>query len=329
MIRTIAPKNARSKRALDDRAPKNKENPKTTLLLRGTTASETVQSVLTDLHALKKPHSIKFSKKNDGVRPFEDASSLEFFSSKNDAALLVVGSHSKKRPHNVVVARCFEHRILDLFEFGVDPQSYRGVATFPGQKAAVGMKPMLLFSGSAWESDAKWRGLKNLWMDFFRGEEVKSVDVEGLQYVISFLAAEPEEGRPSVFHIRGCMIETKKSGQKLPRVEVREMGPRMDLTVRRTQEASEEMMKEALRKPRTTEARTKKNITMDIIGDKIGRIHTGKQDLNKLQSRKMKGLRKRGADDGDDAATLVDDDMEIDGDDADEAPASPKKARRE
>lgn len=33
----------------------------------------------------------------------------------------------------------------------------------------------------------------------------------------------------------------------------------------------------------------------DIVGDKIGRIHLGRQDLSELQTRKMKGL-KRGRD---------------------------------
>jgi len=43
---------------------------------------------------------------------------------------------------------------------------------------------------------------------------------------------------------------------------------------------------------RPNEARTKKNINMDIMGDKIGRVHLGKQDLNTLQTRKMKGLKR-------------------------------------
>lgn len=30
----------------------------------------------------------------------------------------------------------------------------------------------------------------------------------------------------------------------------------------------------------------------DIIGDKVGRIHLGRQDLNQLQTRKMKGLKR-------------------------------------
>jgi ribosome production factor 2 len=56
------------------------------------------------------------------------------------------------------------------------------------------------------------------------------------------------------------------------------------------------------------------------MGDKIGRIHTGKQDLSKLQSRKMKGLKKRGrGEDGDDMATLVDE----------EEGESPKRSKKE
>lgn len=60
------------------------------------------------------------------------------------------------------------------------------------------------------------------------------------------------------------------------------------------------MMKEALRKGKTTEERTKKNISMDVMGDKLGRIHMGKQEMNTLQTRKMKGL-KRGREEEADA----------------------------
>ena len=45
-------------------------------------------------------------------------------------------------------------------------------------------------------------------------------------------------------------------------------------------------------------AKKSKNLDIDTMGDKVGRIHVGTQDLGKLQSRKMKGLkgsRKAGA----------------------------------
>jgi ribosome production factor 2 len=43
----------------------------------------------------------------------------------------------------------------------------------------------------------------------------------------------------------------------------------------------------------------KKNIETDLMGDKIGKIHVGKQDLKSMQTRKMKGL-KRGRNESDD-----------------------------
>jgi ribosome production factor 2 len=52
------------------------------------------------------------------------------------------------------------------------------------------------------------------------------------------------------------------------------------------------VLKEALRKAKTSQERPKKNISTDIVGDKIGRIHLGKQDLKELQTRKMKGLKR-------------------------------------
>lgn len=80
----------------------------------------------------------------------------------------------------------------------------------------------------------------------------------------------------------------------------------MDFRVGRTQEPDEAVWKEALKKPRGGEERTKKNVTTDTMGDKLGRIHLGRQDLSELQTRKMKGL-KRSRDMDDNVAGKVDD----------------------
>lgn len=69
--------------------------------------------------ALKRPDAISFAKKNP-VRPFEDAASLEFWAQKNDASMFVVGQSTKKRPNGLVLARTFDHRLLDMLEVGVD-----------------------------------------------------------------------------------------------------------------------------------------------------------------------------------------------------------------
>ncbi len=52
------------------------------------------------------------------------------------------------------------------------------------------------------------------------------------------------------------------------------------------------MWKEAMRRGRGVEARARKNVETDVVGDKVGRIHLGRQDLGELQTRKMKGLKR-------------------------------------
>lgn len=44
------------------------------------------------------------------------------------------------------------------------------------------------------------------------------------------------------------------------------------------------------------QVKKKKNISHNAFGTKFGRVHMQKQDLSKLQTRKMKGLRKRRGD---------------------------------
>ncbi len=77
--------------------------------------------------ALKRPNAISFSKKN-AIRPFEDASSLEFYAKKNDASLFVVGQSTKKRPNGMVFVRTFDGRVLDMCEVGVE--SWKSMTEF-------------------------------------------------------------------------------------------------------------------------------------------------------------------------------------------------------
>lgn len=45
--------------------------------------------------------------------------------------------------------------------------------------------------------------------------------------------------------------------------------------------------------PLTLQPKKKKNISHDAFGTKFGRVHMQKQDLSKLQTRKLRGLKKR------------------------------------
>lgn len=314
-LREIKPKNARTKRFLDNKAPQNVENPRSTLFLRYTSTSEIVQLAMADIHSLKRPLAQKFSKKNS-IHPFEDASSLEFFSDKNDASMMVYGSHSKKRPHSLTLARFLGGKVLDLLELSIDPETIRTLQQFKNAKAKVGLKPLLSFSGSAFEGpgSTEYTLAKSVLTDLFKGPDVSNIDVEGLQYMIHFSVDEesllPEGTKPGI-HMRCYLLKTKKVvGSTNPRVEVEEMGPRIDFKVGRVREADPEMWKEAMRKPKNAEAKTKKNVEMDVVGDKVGRIHVGRQDLSEMQTRKMKGLKRSRDNDGD---VEMDGGAEVDG----------------
>lgn len=257
---------------------------------------------------MRQPLAKKFTKKNP-IHPFDDATSLEFFSEKNDTSLMVFGNSQKKRPHTLTFVRTFGFKILDMLELGLDPESFRTIAQFKTKKFAIGLKPMLLFAGTAFESPItnEYTLAKSMLLDFFKGEPADKIDVEGLQYIVS-ITAEEDNGNSEVkppIHLRVYTIQTKRSGQKLPRVEVEEIGPRMDFRIGRVREADESMLKEAMKKARGLEERTKKNITTDSMGDKIGRVHLSKQDLSELQLRKMKALKRSRNDDGEAEAKRV------------------------
>lgn len=68
------------------------ESGKKTLILHGTKTSGVLNAVLAQIHHLKKENSIKYSRKNESIKPFESGgeTSLEFFSLKTDCSIFVV-----------------------------------------------------------------------------------------------------------------------------------------------------------------------------------------------------------------------------------------------
>lgn len=147
--------------------------------------------------------------------------------------------------------------MLDMLELMVVPETARTLQQFKGEKCKVGVKPLLSFSGSLFESPVQndYTRAKSLFVDFFRGAETQTVDVEGLGLLISFFVGEEGEegeGKPQI-QMRCWRIVTKRSGEKVPRVEVEEMGPRIDFRVGRVREAEEDAWKEAVKMAKGTE----------------------------------------------------------------------------
>jgi len=90
--------NARSSRVAKKRKPQVNENVKQGMFVKGHKTSQIVNDVLNDLHSLKKPDALKYYKKekNSQHGPFEDVSSVEFFSSKSDPLSLPMDLTAKK-----------------------------------------------------------------------------------------------------------------------------------------------------------------------------------------------------------------------------------------
>lgn len=104
-------------------------------------------------------------------------------------------------------------------------------------------------------------------------------------------------------------------------VKLEETGPSFDFVLRRRQMPSMDRLNASLKRPKTHAEKNrqgkgkKKNIETDEMGDMVGRVHVGKQDLSKLQTRKMKGLKRSrtSAADGDDDQDDDDDDDDDNG----------------
>lgn len=93
-------------------------------------------------------------------------------------------------------------------------------------------------------------------------------------------------------YFRVYRVGLKKSGTKLPRVELTLLGPSIDMKLGRSRAASEELMKQALKVPKELKAKKVKNISTTDLGETVGRVHMQKQDFDQLQSRKVKALKK-------------------------------------
>ena len=191
-------------------------------------------------------------------------------------------------------------------------------------KPAPGHKPMMHFASELFDTHPRFIQLKSMLMSLFNGEEIEQIHLTGLEHVLSVTlgpspdsltsttpfsatatAADDTAALPRV-HIRGYTLKLLASGVRTPRVELVPMGPALDLSLRRRQEADAEVWKLAMRRPKLRKqdvekglGKRKKNLEVDEMGDLRGRVHVARQDLGKLQTRKMKGLKKGRGEEGD------------------------------
>lgn len=307
---------ARVTRYLKSMEPQLARN-KSTLLLRGTQkASNVTMNILKEIRALQAPAAKLLTQKhkNDMPSVWDDPSSVEFLTTKNDCALFVVATHNKKRPHNLIFGRTYDRRVLDMVELGVT--MFRSMTHDYGgsvPKKRIGSKPLLIFQGDVWTNESEYRNLQNLFVDFYRGDVVDKIAPNGIDHVIVFTAtaatATTTLGTTSAsspssrirIHQRTYHVQLKKGNDanNTPIPSLIPCGPDMDWMLRRTNWADPELAKAARPSSKTNKNQNKKknqssqkNQSTNVLGETMGRLHIVKQNVDQMGGRKIKALRK-------------------------------------
>lgn len=291
MLKVKTPKYGRVKRELDKRAPKLVETGKKTLILQGTKTSNVLNTVLSEIYHLKRDNAIRYTRKNDSIRPFESGgeTSLEFFSMKTDCSMFVYGSTSKKRPDNLVIGRTYDHHIYDLIEVGVE--NFKRMDSFTYDKKLApqaGSKPFIVFSGEAFESVDELKHLKEVLLELLRGQVVDNLNLAGLGRV--YVCTAISSNRVFLTH---CAMRLKKSGTIVPRIELVEIGPSMDFVVRRHRLPNESLKKEAMKTAKDKLHKKIKNVSKDALQGKLGKIYVPDQKVGEMVlPNKAKGVKR-------------------------------------
>lgn len=261
--------------------------------------------LLKDMRSMKQPNG-KLLSKNNVIQAFDDEGqhSLEFLMTKNDCSLFALASHNKKRPNNLSIGRTFDRRILDIVELGV--VRYKSLLDYKGSpKKRIGSKPMMMFVGDGWHLHHELKRLQNLLIDLHRGDVVNKIVLSGLDHVMVFTATKNVNDQNSnddnilsdvkkfmihqrVYH---CKLKRNPSGGRAPIPFLTPSGPDMDFTIRRTQFATPDVWKMAIKQPTANKAKKAKNRTTNMFGETIGRLHLEKQDVDKMGGKKSKALR--------------------------------------
>lgn len=277
-------KTRKGKKILLAKEPQIIENDKQTMILKGAKTSGMVNDVLADMYKIRRQNTVMMAKSNPFL-PFEDTQPLLDLLAKKDTSMFLFGSHNKKRPHNLVFGRTYDGQMLDMLEFGVT--GFKKLCQFKQPKIPLGAKPCLIFNGDMFERYPEWGVVQNYLCDFFNTTKTSSINLQGLEYVLSFTACEP-----NILMMRSYEVNMKQSGTSTPYVELEEIGISLDLILRRTQIAAPEIKKLSLKQPKAAKIGKTKNITHDLAGSKLATVHMTKQNLQEMPQSRMKGSRK-------------------------------------
>jgi len=242
--------------------------------------------LLRDLHKVRSPLSTLFGRKHD-IHPFEDSEKLEHLCVKSDHSLFAFGSSSKKRPFRLIIGRLFASQLLDMQEFSI--KDYKSTQSFKQADATLGSKPLVLFQGSAFETNEKNKRTKSLLLDFFSGPKPEKLMVQGMEHVVvcsaieSSAPASASSSTPSVL-VKRFRLKLTKSASKLPRTELVEVGPSFKMELDRSKDPDRDRWKQSIKVPKEIKPKKVKNVSKNPMGKRQARVHLGVQNFDQIHT---------------------------------------------
>jgi len=200
------------------------------------------------------------------------------------------------------MGRTFDRQILDMIEVGV--VRFKSMDDYGGKvpKKRIGSKPLMMFLGE-WEQNDNTKRLQSFLVDFYRGDPVDKLVVQGLDHLMVFTLTEKVNPLDNIntiktIHQRTYFCKLKKNpnggtnGSKIPVPYLMPCGPDLDMAIRREQFASLDMWRAAIKQPAAAKKKKIKNQSTNMFGETIGRLHLERQDIDNMQGRKSKALRR-------------------------------------
>ncbi|KAK6588651.1 hypothetical protein RS030_3410 [Cryptosporidium xiaoi] len=291
------------------------EETKRRLIIKGSKCKENIQVLLKDLVKLFPKTYTKIvtgiSKGELIVTPWEDQIKMERLAYKHGAAISIFANSSKKHPFRLIFTRYYDSNIMEMYEFNV--LSHRGIFTNI-DLPKYGSKPIVICQGSPFESNEVYKSLRNMFLDLFSGPILRGskVSLKGFDHLVLITAYELNEEKVKsdsivsnrnesniVIDIRNYVINLGKkessdltyfySDEKLiqngsPRASITQIGLKIKMELIRHKTPEKSMLKSALAIPNEIKVKKIKNIKTNVMGETVGKIHIGKQDLSMLNT---------------------------------------------
>lgn len=263
--------------------PKLKEDPKECVFINTNNSSEIMRLVLNQFYIMRKAFSKNLSKKNQVESAFNNSDDVEYLCNKNNASLFMYTSDQKKKPMNLVMGNLFDKKLLDMFEFEVT--NFIPLDYFKDVKLNFdeNCKPVLVFLGEAFETDYVYDRLRKYFLDYFKQDEIKDVNISDLTRIIVFSLDEEKK-----LKIRNYQVDFINE-YTLNKLGLDEVGPSFDLVLRKDALASDENYKAACKQPKTINTKNQKNREKSMIETRA-RLYLPKQNLNAMSLKNYKKM---------------------------------------